>query len=169
MSAADRNAFLLGSRVRFKDAAVGRLRGLETSIDPWALNALLIQVGLLGRQMVRVPADAVGGAERGRVNLKIVRSDAEAIERDYRPQVGAQNLDRRIQFNLAAGPVKRLGLEFGGLIVDQETGKVTDFVGISLIRRKRLLLPVAKAGWQREGLIWVDLGPDGYAKAATYG
>lgn len=48
MEAVDRRDFPLGARVRFKDGAVGRLRGLEVGTEPSrALGAMGSACGLL--------------------------------------------------------------------------------------------------------------------------
>jgi hypothetical protein len=59
-------------------------------------------------------------------------------------------------------------MEVAGLAVDRDTNQVTDFVGISLIRRSRLLVSAEKALWQRKGWIGVELGPGGLAKPRNY-
>ncbi len=59
-------------------------------------------------------------------------------------------------------------MEVAGLTVDRGTEEVIDFIAISLIRRRRLLVPAEKALWQRKGWIGVELGPGGLAKLRSH-
>jgi hypothetical protein len=168
VEAVNGDSFLLGTRVRFKDGAIGRLKGVEVGTEPWTLNALLVQAGLLHRRLLRTTVDAVSGAGPSGIDLHIVRSEAEPVGRDYRAAGDARILDRSIQLNVGVGHSHRLAMEVAGLAVDRDTNQVTDFVGISLIRRSRLLVSAEKALWQRKGWIGVELGPGGLAKPRNY-
>jgi hypothetical protein len=154
--------------VRFEDGAVGRLKGLEVGAEPWTLNALLVGVGFLRRRILRITIDTVDSGARDGIRVRTVPSKAEAVGRRYHPPEGDHILDREMRFNVAEGAVRRTGLDLGGLIIDRATNQVTDFVGITLVRRRKVLVPAAQAAWQAPGWIWLDLGPGGLAKANTY-
>ncbi len=167
MEAIEGNVFLLGAKVRFTDGVVGRLEGLDVATEPWKLVALLVRRGLLLRRTLRVTADAVGSAAPGGIGLRVASDAAEKLARRYHPAEGRQVLGGKTLFQVAEGPVQRLGLELAGLMTQGAAGEVINFVGITLIRRERVLMPAAKALWQRRELIWVDLGAQAVAKAGT--
>ena len=166
--AVKRSGFLLGAPVRFEDGTAGRLEGLEVGAEPWTVNGLLVGMGSLRRRILRITIDTVDSAARGGISLRTVPSKAEAVGRRYHPPDGDYVLNREMRFNVAEGAVRRTGLDLGGLIIDRATNQVIDFVGITLVGRRRVLVPAAQAAWQAPGWIWLDLGPGGLAKASTY-
>ena len=168
VDAVERSDFLLGAPVRFEDGTAGRLEGLEVGVEPWTVNALLVGVGFLRHRTLRITIDTVDSATRGGISLRTVPSKVEAVGRHYHPPEGGRILNREMRFNVAEGAVRRTGMELGGLIIDRATNQVIDFVGITLVGRRRVLVPAAQAAWQAPGWIWLDLGPGGVAGASTY-
>lgn len=64
--------------------------------------------------------------------------------------------------------MQRSALDLAGLMIDGVTNQVANFVGISLVQRRRLLVPTPKAIWQGPGWIWIDVGPGGVARASAH-